>query len=59
MFIRHHFLNILTYISILSVFFLQYFNSTYMKLILTELFLAVGLDIAWLVVHAEVRMDFI
>jgi hypothetical protein len=55
MYVRHHFLNILVYISVLSIFFLQYFDGTYIKTLLIMLGLAVGFDVSWLIVHASVR----
>ena len=55
MYVRHHFLNILVYISVLSIFFLQYFDGTYIKTLLVMLGLAVGFDVSWLIVHASVR----
>lgn len=56
MYVKHHFTNILVYIAILSVFFLNYFDSTYMKSLLAMIAIAIGFDIAWMIVQAEVMV---
>lgn len=59
MFHKHHFYNILAYISVFGVFFLNYFDKTYMKFVLINLGISVILDLVWMIVSANVVFEFI
>ena len=54
MFVRHHFINILAYLAALSIYFLNYFDSTYIKVVLITIFVAVLSDICWFALHSRV-----
>ena len=54
MFHKHHFYSLLAYLSIYGIFFLNYFDKIYVKFILINLGISNVLDIAWMVVMANV-----
>jgi hypothetical protein len=56
MFVRHHFLNILGYLLVLSIFFLNYFDKYTIKVTLAVLGVAAILDFVWVIVEADVRL---
>ncbi len=58
MFHKHHFYNILVYIAILAIFFMNYFDKHYMKFCLVNLGIATILDFIWLIVQADVIIFF-
>lgn len=51
---RDHFMNLLVYTAIICIFFLGYFDRTYMKSVLLMLGVATVLDLAWLIIMAPV-----
>lgn len=55
MFHRDHFLNILVYISILAIFFLNYFDQLYIRFCLVCLMVAIILDFIWAIVQSSVK----
>ena len=59
MFHKHHFYNLLVYGIILSVFFLNYFDPTYIKFLLANVVLSIVLDIVWLIGLAAVYFSII
>lgn len=48
-FVRHHFLNLLGYVLVLSIFFLNYFDKYTIKTSLIVLGVAVLFDLVWLI----------
>ena len=54
MFQKHHFLNLLVFLGVLSHYFLSYFDSKYIKLVLFLLGLSIILDSVWLAVMTQV-----
>lgn len=48
-FVRHHFLNLLGYVLVLSIFFLNYFDKYTIKTSLVVLGVAVLFDLVWLI----------
>lgn len=56
MFDKHHFYNILCIFFVLSIYFLNYFDSNYVKFLLGALGLSLLLDMIWLIVHTRVSM---
>lgn len=59
MFVRHHFLNCLTYIFVFGIYFLNYFDRIYVKVCLYLLLGSEVLDFIWLIVMAGVLVDLI
>ena len=57
MFHKHHFYNILVYCLVLAVFFLNYFDSTYVKFLLVNILLSILLDLVWLIVMTTVILS--
>jgi hypothetical protein len=56
MFVRHHFLNLLGYILVLSIFFLNYFDKYTIKATLAVLGASAVLDFVWIIAEADVSM---
>lgn len=54
MFVRHHFLNVLVYLSILSIFFLNYFDKNYMRFCLILTAISIIWDLLWLITRSDV-----
>ena len=54
MFHKHHFFNILVYLSIFAIFFLNYFDHYYIKYVLFTLLISSLFDIVWLIINAKV-----
>lgn len=57
MFVRHHFLNFLAYLAVLSIFALNYFDRLYLRF--TEVILTVSfvLDLLWVITHSGVSLQ--
>jgi nucleoside permease NupC len=55
MFVKHHFLSLLCVLFVLSVFLLNYFDRNYIKFLLIFIAVTIAFDIAWLVIHFQVR----
>ena len=53
---RDPFMNLLLYAAIMCIFFYSFFDRTYMITILGMLAVTVVLDIAWLIVEAQVSI---
>ena len=58
MFHKHHFYNLIVYCLVLAVFFLNYFDATYVKFLLANILLSMILDIVWLIVMTFVLIFF-
>ena len=56
MFTRHHFLNLLGYILVLSIFSLNYFDKYTINTTLAVLGVSVLLDLIWIIAEADVNM---
>jgi xanthine/uracil permease len=54
MYVRHHFMNTLAYLAIISIFLLNYFDKNYMRFTLITTAIAVGCDLLWLISHSDV-----
>ena len=53
MFHKHHFLSLLAIFSVLSIFFLNYFDKNYIKFLLAILVVSIVYDVVWLGVNAR------
>ena len=56
MFVKHHYLNSLAYIFVFGIYFLNYFDRTYIKVCLFTLLSSEILDILWIIVMAGVTV---
>ena len=56
MFAKNHFLNILCYFSVISIFALQYFDKIYIKFCEIIIAASIVLDILWSIVHSSVNI---
>ena len=54
MFHKHHFYNLLVYCIIMAVFFLNYFDNTYIKFLLVNVLISIILDVVWLIANTNV-----
>lgn len=54
MFHKHHFFTLLSVLSVFAMFFLNYFDRTYVKFVLASLILAFVLNFVWLIPLAGV-----
>ena len=57
--VRDHFMNLIVYTAIVCIFFLGYFDRTYIMAVLLMLSAAIILDLAWLILMAPVFFAFI
>ena len=57
MFVRHHFINLMAYLSVLAIYFLNYFDAAYMKTVLAAVGIATVSDLAWLMLHSQVSFS--
>ncbi len=57
MFVRQHFLNMMTYLAILSIFFLNYFDAIYIRLTTYLLVGSISFDLMWVIAQADVHVD--
>jgi hypothetical protein len=55
MFVRHHFLDLMGYMLVLSIFFLNYFDKYTIKVTLALLGISAMLDLVWLIAEANVN----
>ena len=55
MFHKHHFFSLLAFLSVFAIFFLNYFDQTYMRFVLINLGVSIILDIVWMAVLANVK----
>lgn len=58
MFHKEHFYNLLTICSVLCIFFMNYFDATYIKIVLFNLILSSILDMIWEIAKAKVPFPF-
>lgn len=54
MFHKHHFFSLLALMSVMAIFFLNYFDMHYMRFVLVTLAVSIILDILWIIVHTGV-----
>jgi hypothetical protein len=54
MFHKHHFFSLLALLAVLAIFFLNYFDQSYMRFVLVNLIVSIVLDVVWLIFHAGV-----
>jgi hypothetical protein len=54
MFVRHHFINLIAYLSVLAIYCLSYFEASYIKAVLGCISVAGGADVGWLLLHSKV-----
>ena len=54
MFHKHHFYSLLALLAVLGIYALNYFDGTYMKFVLINLFVSCVLDLGWMIVLANV-----
>jgi hypothetical protein len=54
MFQKHHFLSLLAYVAVLSIFMLNYFDKTYIRVTLYLLIISIFFDFLWIIVQADV-----
>lgn len=54
MFVKHHFLSMLVYLTILGIFLLNYFDKYYIKTCLYLTAISVVLDFIWVIAEADV-----
>lgn len=59
MFHKNHFYTLLTLCSVLSIFFLNYFDSTFIKIVIANLLLSSVLDMIWEITNARVSLTII
>lgn len=53
---KHHFYNTLVYICIFAIVVMDYFDQHYMRFILMNLVVSVGLDFIWILAQASVNL---
>jgi hypothetical protein len=59
MFVKHHFLSMMTYMAVTSIFFLNYFDKTFIRLTLYMLFGSVLFDLLWIILQADVIVSIL
>jgi len=52
--VRDHFMNLIVYTAIICIFFLGYFDRTYIRAVLVMISVGILLDLAWLIFMAPV-----
>lgn len=55
MFHKHHYLNILAYLAIFAIYFLNFFDHYYMKFTLALIGISVIFDVAWVIINGDVN----
>ena len=55
MFHKHHFLSLLAILSVIAIFFLNYFDKFYIRFSLAVLAIAAIFDLVWVFVHTRVK----
>lgn len=56
MFARHHFLNMMAYMVVLSIFFLNFFDKYTVRISIGALVAAVLFDMTWLISESDVNL---
>lgn len=56
MFHKHHFFNLMVYFLVFAMFFLGYFDRTYMRVTLGAILLSSVLDLIWIIVEGGVTL---
>lgn len=57
MFLKHHFLSMMAYMAVNSIFFLNYFDKTFIRITLYLLAGSIFFDLLWVILQADVNMS--